>query len=306
MIGIAMTTYNGEHFLREQIDSILNQTYTDFELIICDDVSSDSTVDILNEYAQKDSRIHIVQNEKNLGFLKNFEKAILICLERGAEYIALSDQDDIWTPDHLSTLLISIQENKTLLAGGLITSYANGQTGDTIIHKDSDSQIEKLQYLLYGSDVISGCCMLIRSSFFRYSLPISNNYFAHDLWFHFIGVLLNSITFINTPITLHRNHLNNVTAPPSLKKRVKRIFDKSLPARYYMISDALNNDLLKKTINNNTLKELKKARRYFRYKNFFIYRLFRPIFFIKRFSFYTATTQRNIFASILRYYLYGF
>lgn len=64
MIGIAMTTYNGERFLREQIDSILNQTYTDFELIICDDVSSDSTVDILNKYAQKDSRIHIIQNEK--------------------------------------------------------------------------------------------------------------------------------------------------------------------------------------------------------------------------------------------------
>ena len=85
MIGIAMTTYNGERFLREQIDSILNQTYTDFELIICDDVSSDSTVDILNEYAQKDSRIHIIQNEKNLGFLKNFEKAIRICLEGGAD-----------------------------------------------------------------------------------------------------------------------------------------------------------------------------------------------------------------------------
>lgn len=64
MIGIAMTTYNGERFLREQIDSILNQTYTDFELIIYDDVSSDSTVDILNEYAQKNSRVHIIQNEK--------------------------------------------------------------------------------------------------------------------------------------------------------------------------------------------------------------------------------------------------
>ena len=74
MIGIAMTSYNGEKYLKEQIDSILNQTVSDFELIVCDDVSSDSTMDILNGYAAKDSRVHVFRNEENLGFLKNFEK----------------------------------------------------------------------------------------------------------------------------------------------------------------------------------------------------------------------------------------
>ena len=101
MIGIAMTTYNGEKYLKEQIDSILNQTVSDFELIVCDDVSSDSTMDILNDYAEKDDRIHVFRNEENLGFLKNFEKAIRICLDRSAEYVALADQDDIWTENHL-------------------------------------------------------------------------------------------------------------------------------------------------------------------------------------------------------------
>ena len=101
MIGIAMTSYNGEKYLKEQIDSILNQTVSDFELIVCDDVSSDSTMDILNGYAAKDSRVHVFRNEENLGFLKNFEKAIRICLDRGAEYVALADQDDIWTENHL-------------------------------------------------------------------------------------------------------------------------------------------------------------------------------------------------------------
>ena len=104
MIGIAMTTYNGEKYLKEQIDSILNQTVSDFELIVCDDVSSDSTMDILNGYAAKDSRVHVFRNEENLGFLKNFEKAIRICLDRGAEYVALADQDDIWTENHLEVL----------------------------------------------------------------------------------------------------------------------------------------------------------------------------------------------------------
>ena len=104
MIGIAMTTYNGEKYLKEQIDSILNQTVSDFELIVCDDVSSDSTMDILNDYAEKDDRVHVFRNEENLGFLKNFEKAIRICLDRGAEYVALADQDDIWAENHLEVL----------------------------------------------------------------------------------------------------------------------------------------------------------------------------------------------------------
>jgi glycosyltransferase involved in cell wall biosynthesis len=76
MISIAMTTYNGEKFLKEQLDSILSQTYNDFELIICDDCSTDSTPVFLREYEKSDKRIKCFFNECNLGFLKNFEKAI--------------------------------------------------------------------------------------------------------------------------------------------------------------------------------------------------------------------------------------
>ena len=93
LISIAMTSYNGEKYIREQLDSILTQTYGNFELIICDDRSKDSTVEIIKDYCIKDSRIKLYVNEKNLGFKKNFEKAISLCK---GEYIALSDQDDIY------------------------------------------------------------------------------------------------------------------------------------------------------------------------------------------------------------------
>ena len=109
-ISIAMTTYNGEKYLAEQLDSILSQTHTDWELIICDDCSTDSTWQILQEYAQKDSRIKIYKNEQNLGFKKNFEKAIGLCT---GDYIALSDQDDVWFPEHLS-LLYSIKKDASM------------------------------------------------------------------------------------------------------------------------------------------------------------------------------------------------
>ena len=102
MISIAMATYNGAKYLREQIDSILAQTIQDFELIVCDDCSSDETWDILKQYSDADKRIKVFQNESNLGFKRNFEKAMLLC---SGEYIALSDQDDIWLPDKVETII---------------------------------------------------------------------------------------------------------------------------------------------------------------------------------------------------------
>ena len=76
MISIAMTTYNGNRYIKEQINSILSQSLESWELIICDDCSSDSTWKILTEYSKSDERIKIFRNKRNLGFKKNFEKAI--------------------------------------------------------------------------------------------------------------------------------------------------------------------------------------------------------------------------------------
>ena len=125
MISIAMATYNGDKYIKEQIDSILNQTIQDFEIVICDDCSTDGTVRILHEYAKNDKRFHIYQNEDNLGFKKNFEKAITLCQ---GEYIALSDQDDIWMPNHLELLKNAIK--------GKVLSCGNAD----LIDKDGNCQ----------------------------------------------------------------------------------------------------------------------------------------------------------------------
>jgi glycosyltransferase involved in cell wall biosynthesis len=92
MISLAMPTYNGERFLREQLDSIYNQTIVPDEVIVVDDCSTDGTISILEEYKKKYGLKYWV-NEKNLGYNKNFEKAISLCT---GDYIALSDQDDVW------------------------------------------------------------------------------------------------------------------------------------------------------------------------------------------------------------------
>lgn len=130
MISIVMATYNGEKYLREQVDSILAQTYQNFELIVCDDCSTDSTVRILQENEKQDGRIKVFVNEKNLGFKKNFEKAISLCK---GEYIALSDQDDIWLPEHLQVLIENIGDKDLIGADSLLVDENNNEMGMTFL-----------------------------------------------------------------------------------------------------------------------------------------------------------------------------
>src|SRR5690242_17090387 len=107
LISIVLCTYNGERFLKEQLDSLLWQTYSNFEIIASDDASQDGTIQILKQYAE-DKRITVVLQEKNLGPVKNFEYAVTLAK---VEYIAFSDQDDVWLPSKLEKLVASIKES---------------------------------------------------------------------------------------------------------------------------------------------------------------------------------------------------
>lgn len=212
MISIAMTTYNGEKYLSEQLDSILNQTYKDFELIICDDCSKDSTVQILNEYATKDSRIKIFVNKQNLGFKKNFEKAILLC---SGKYIALSDQDDVWTKNHLE-VLHNIIGNYDIACGNSLFVDKDGRSLNKTMYEQcqlySEIPLEKLIYkLIFNYSPFQGACMLIKKSLIDKCLPIPENIFYHDYYFLLNACVNNKIIYIFDVINNYRQHNNNVT-----------------------------------------------------------------------------------------------
>ncbi len=105
-ITVLMCVYNGQRYLREAIDSILNQTYSDFEFLIVDDGSTDDTLKILKSY--KDSRIKLVLNDNNIGLTKSLNKGLM--LAKG-EYIARMDADDISVKNRLLTQLNFMQQN---------------------------------------------------------------------------------------------------------------------------------------------------------------------------------------------------
>lgn len=91
-ISVVMSVYNGSAFLQESIESILNQTFTDFEFIIIDDCSTDNSADIIAEYAEKDERIVLLKNQENIGLTKSLNKGLKIAQ---GKYIARQDSDDI-------------------------------------------------------------------------------------------------------------------------------------------------------------------------------------------------------------------
>ena len=207
MVSIALASYNGEKYIKEQLDSILNQTYSDFELIVCDDCSADSTTNIVKDYCAKDKRITLYINERRLGVNKNFEKAILLC---SGEYIALSDQDDIWLPNHLEKLLEIIKGHKLACGNSeLIDKNGNSmaiklnEIEELYTFNDSDNLLYKL---ICSRNPFQGASMLMHRSFINQVIPIPDNIPYHDTWFALNSCFIDRIQYTFDVITLYRQH----------------------------------------------------------------------------------------------------
>ena len=112
LVSIALCTYNGEKYLRLQLDSLLAQTWPNIEIVVTDDVSTDNTFAILNEYAAIHAGFSIYKNTVNLGYNKNFEATITKCK---GDFIAICDQDDIWAAAKIETMLKGWNKTAALL-----------------------------------------------------------------------------------------------------------------------------------------------------------------------------------------------
>ena len=142
LISVIMSVYNGEKYLVQSIDSILNQTYQNFEFIIIDDCSTDNSSHILQEYAKKDSRIKIIKKEKNIGikgFIENLNLGISIA---EGKYIARMDQDDVSLPERFQKQVDFLENNPEITLVGAQLNLINEQnkiTGEAIAalqHRD--------------------------------------------------------------------------------------------------------------------------------------------------------------------------
>ena len=206
-ISVILCTYNSGSYLQSQLDSICNQTYSNLEIIISDDASSDQSIHLLKEYQKRDSRITVYQNEKNLGFVQNFSKAI--ALATGA-YIALADQDDIWELYKLETFVNEIK-NHTLIYSDAQRIDAHGNNlGYQLVRPQRNLVSGHCSLAFLLSNCVSGNTLMFRRELLQYILPIPDIQF-HDVWIAFVASSIGEIAYTSEPMTYYREHGKQVT-----------------------------------------------------------------------------------------------
>jgi glycosyltransferase involved in cell wall biosynthesis len=215
-LSVAMCTYNGAQYLSEQLESIASQSRLPDALVVCDDRSTDDTVEIIRTFACKlpfAVRLHI--NEETLGSTKNFEKAIKLC---EGDIIALSDQDDVWLPNKLknieSVLSASPGTGAVFTDAIVVDEYLQPlgyrlwqSTNFSLLQQRKVVKGRSLEVLL-KHNVVTGATMAFRSEFKSLILPIPLPW-VHDSWIALIIAVLADLMLIREPLILYRQHSRN-------------------------------------------------------------------------------------------------
>ena len=234
-IEILMATYNGEKYIGEQINSIINQTYTNWNLLIRDDGSKDKTLNIIKKYEKMDNRIILIRDNKdNLGFVKNFEELLK---KSRTEFVMFSDQDDYWLENKIEKYVEVIEKlDKKKLEKPLLihsNSYICDKNLKILEEKFIDSNIagEKKSKSIFFYYIVQGATVLINRNLIKKVIPFSNNVKLHDRYFHLISEFLGNRIFINESLMKYRQHGNNeigVSKGSIIKKILKkRYFEES-------------------------------------------------------------------------------
>ena len=203
-VSIALCTYNGAEYIKAQLDSLCQQTYNNIEIVIVDDCSSDDTVSICNEYAAKDNRIRTCQNTQNLGFNKNFEKAISLCQ---GDYIAISDQDDIWCLDKIEVMLNNWKGGTVLMHHAAKSFHSEPLPSLDITNERDASICTDIRYILSGN-FIQGCTILFSSSIKDTVLPFDAN-LLYDWWIGICAFSKGNVQYVHQNLIYHRKHLTS-------------------------------------------------------------------------------------------------
>lgn len=182
-VSIAMASYNGAAYLEQQLNSFVKQKRLPDELIICDDGSSDKSVDICERFASSAPfEVHVVKNKKNLGYTQNFAKALSSC---SGDLVFLSDQDDVWKNDKIEKIVESAKDNPNawvIVHDGLLTREDGSSSGVTKMNQIHSG---------YGAKhkTITGALSAFRKEFLEAALPIPEGVIGHDVWLHELSAL---------------------------------------------------------------------------------------------------------------------
>lgn len=218
-VSVCMAVYNGEKFIKEQIDSILPQLGPADELIVSDDGSKDRTVEIISSY--QDARITILKsNSKNI--IKNFENALN---HAKGDYIFLSDQDDIWRETKIRDCLLHLNGNDLVFSN--LEVFSDDIHDTKLMYIDNKKRTGILNNIIKNNYI--GATMAFNRNILKKALPFPKGIDMHDIWLAMVAEIIGKTYFIDKPLIYYRRHGENASETGEkssnslLKKITKRI-----------------------------------------------------------------------------------
>lgn len=210
-ISVCIATYNGESFLKDQLNSIIPQLAEFDEIIISDDNSIDKTVDIINEFSDK--RIKLFYNNEK-GYVSNFENALR---QISGDVIILSDQDDIWADNKVKVCLEALSIHDFVVSDCKMINHSNEVISDSYyesrnVKKTFLGNLIKFSYL--------GCCFAFKSTILKKALPFPPNrqLCTHDNWIFLVGTFFFKYKILNDKLIFYRRHNGNVSTGGLISK----------------------------------------------------------------------------------------
>lgn len=201
-ISVCIATYNGECFIKKQLESIISQLDLYDEIIVSDDGSNDSTLEIIRSFS--DRRITIIENNfKNPVY--NFENALKHAI---GKYIFLADQDDIWLPEKVQTILSLLQSNDLIVCNNRVINE-KGELMHNSFFELNHSDTGIIHNIIKNSYI--GCCMAFNRKILLKSLPFPSDIPMHDWWIGMIAESCGKPYFHHEPLVLYRRHSSNAS-----------------------------------------------------------------------------------------------
>lgn len=247
MISVAMTTFNGEKYIEKQIESIIHQSLPVDEIIVCDDGSTDHTVELLKKYD-----VTLVQNFQNLGYKLNFKQAMEKC---NGDYIFLCDQDDIWEKDKVKDMMHIMESHKNIhvLASSftyidgqdqmILTTLNKGYSNNNLYNKEvakNDLVSVLTDEFIYGN-YFQGCALVMDKQTRDFVVHHFDDRLPHDWIISLYASIDGGMYFYNKSEFKYRIHSDNSigvsTLNQSATQHVNRAYQ--FEERYQKARDAL-------------------------------------------------------------------
>ncbi|TWU13562.1 UDP-Glc:alpha-D-GlcNAc-diphosphoundecaprenol beta-1,3-glucosyltransferase WfgD [Symmachiella macrocystis] len=239
-VTIVLAAYNGQEYIREQIESLQQQTYANWTLLVRDDSSSDRTVDIVRELANHDDRITLLNDAQGwLGTTQNFGTLLKAAYDADAPYVLFADQDDVWHPEKIARQMELI----------LCAEDEDGRNVPQLVHSDLAVVDEELRLIhdsfmgyeglahsphqplktLLVQNFVTGCTALVNRALLELAVPIPTDAALHDWWLALCAATTGRIHYLPAATVRYRQHSKNCVGARSTHVHIGRLLS-NLPA----------------------------------------------------------------------------